>query len=303
MELMMFNKRLVAVLFVLVALVGCRTILEQPASDLANQVVIRPSPIPLPSSATKTSEACVRVRQSAILAAPPTVSIVSIVQLYPHDPEAFTQGLVFYEGDLIEATGLRGRSTIRHVDLETGAVEQSVSIADREFGEGAAVLNNKLYQLTWQANTAYVYDVETLTLRQTFSYKGEGWGLTENGRCLIMSNGSHIITYRDPETFEPLAQIEVIDENGPVNQLNELEYIDGEIWANVWQTNRIARIDPQSGAVLGWVDAAALTDLVQPTDGNAVLNGIAYDEENGRIFLTGKLWPTLFEVEIDETTP
>lgn len=298
-------QRLFIVSFILLTLCGCRTFAAQPPSGLANEVTIRPTATSIaatttPSAAaTSTPEACVSVRQSAVLDATPPTTTVSIVQTYPHDPGAFTQGLIFYQGDLIEGTGLRGRSTVRRVDLETGSVEQSVAIADEAFGEGTAVLNNQLYQLTWQSNIAFVYDVETLVLRKTFRYEGEGWGLTENGRCLIMSSGSHIIAYRDPETFETLAQIQVVDENGPVHRLNELEFVDGEIWANVWQTNRIARIDPESGAVLGWIDASALTEQVQPTDSNAVLNGIAYDAEDGRVFLTGKLWPTLFEVTLN----
>ena len=223
-----------------------------------------------------------------------------IINNYPHDPDAFTQGLVWENGMFYEGTGLYGRSSLRHVNSETGEVQQIIPIDETYFGEGIVVWENRIIQITWQNQTAFVYDKATFEQIGTFNYIGEGWGITHDGSCLIMSNGTNIISFRDPETFTEMGQIRVFDNNGPVMRLNELEYIDGEIFANVWPTNRIVRIDPQTGQVVGNVDLTNLLDmsaLTQPVD---VLNGIAYDAENGRIFVTGKLWPTLFEIELIE---
>ncbi|RMG94531.1 MAG: glutaminyl-peptide cyclotransferase [Chloroflexi bacterium] len=221
-----------------------------------------------------------------------------IIHTYPHDPEAFTQGLVYENGVLYEGTGLRGRSSLRLVTLETGAVQQMILLEDRFFGEGIAIWQDRIFQLTWQSRVGFIYDKETFTRVGEFEYVTEGWGLTHDGRSLIMSDGSATLYFLDPDTLTVTGQITVFDERGPVVRLNELEYIEGEVWANVWQTELIARIDPQSGRVTGWVDLTGLLDqsnLSQPVD---VLNGIAYDAENGRLFVTGKLWPTLFEIEV-----
>lgn len=223
---------------------------------------------------------------------------LQIIQAYPHDANAFTQGLLYFNGQLYESTGLRGQSTIRQVDLESGQVQKQVGIDPTQFGEGTAVYDNKLYQLTWQAGQGHIYDVNSLEQIGAFDYMGQGWGLTSNGACLIMSNGSSQITYRDPETFEILGTILVQDAGQEIHQLNELEYINGEIWANIWKSPFIVRIDPQTGHVLGWIDGSLLIETVQPRNNDAVLNGIAFDAENGRLFLTGKLWPTLFEVQL-----
>ncbi len=222
-----------------------------------------------------------------------------IVAEYPHDPDAYTQGLVFIDGELYEGTGLEGRSSLRRVDLETGEVLQSHDIADEHFGEGVAVLDDRIYQLTWQTGQCFVYDRETFALEETFTYETEGWGLTTDGERLIMSDGTDRIVFRDPATFEETGHIDVADGNAPVQSLNELEYIDGEIWANVYTTDWIVRIDPATGAVTGSID---LSGLLAPEDipeqGVDVLNGIAHDSQTGRIFVTGKLWPTLFEIEL-----
>lgn len=221
-----------------------------------------------------------------------------IVNIYPHDRGAFTQGLVFEEGILYEGTGLRGRSTLRTVDLETGDVQRLHSLPIRLFGEGVTVYGDRIYQLTWQAHVGFVYDKDTFELLQQFSYPTEGWGITHDGQRLIMSDGTSILHFLDPDTLEEIARIEVYDQNGPVIRLNELEYIQGEVYANIWKTDRIARIDPHTGRVTGWIDLTGLLteqDRVEPVD---VLNGIAYDAENDRLFVTGKLWPKLFEIKI-----
>jgi glutamine cyclotransferase len=205
---------------------------------------------------------------------------------------------VIAEGRLYEGTGRRGQSGLRQVDLETGQVLQSVSIGDEHFGEGIAVLGDRIYQLTWQTGICFVYDRDTFDAVETFNYATEGWGLTTDGERLIMSDGSNRIVYRNPRTFQVTGHIEVHDGQTPVPLLNELEYIDGEIWANVYTTNWIVRIDPTDGSVTGWID---LTGILAPNDGAPpvdVLNGIAQNPDTGRIYVTGKLWPTLFEIEL-----
>ena len=220
-----------------------------------------------------------------------------VIATYPHDPNAFTQGLVYYQGDFYESTGLRGRSSLRKVDLETGDILQIRKLPDAYFGEGLALFDDKLYQLTWQSHTGFIYDRASFDLLTTFHYPTEGWGLTHNGWELIMSDGTPTLYFLDPNTLGVLRQVAVADENGPVWKLNELEYIDGAVYANVWQTDRIARIDPDTGRVTAWID---LTGLLPPEDrpGANVLNGIAWDEQGGRLFVTGKLWPKLFQIEL-----
>jgi glutamine cyclotransferase len=233
---------------------------------------------------------------------PPAASVpvfgYEIVNTYPHDREAFTQGLVFVGGTLYEGTGLYGRSSLRKVELETGQILQIVALSDEYFGEGITVLGDRIYQLTWKSRVGFVYDRETFELIQTFTYPTEGWGITHDGTELIMSDGSATLHFLDPDTLEEIGQVQVRDGNYLVTQLNELEYIKGEVYANVWQTDRIARIDPETGQVTGWLELAGLLgpeDREQPVD---VLNGIAYGAENDRLFVTGKLWPKLFEIEL-----
>ncbi|MBN1583907.1 MAG: glutaminyl-peptide cyclotransferase [Anaerolineae bacterium] len=223
-----------------------------------------------------------------------------VINTFFHDPEAFTQGLVFLDGILYEGTGLRGHSSLRKVELETGAVLQQYDLPVQYFGEGIAILGDRLYQLTWQSQQGFVYAKETFELLEQFTYPGQGWGLTHDGVQLIMSDGTSTLRMLDPASLAEIGRVEVLDENMPVIRLNELEYIAGEVWANVWQTNNIVRIDPTTGRVVGWIDLDGLLqpeDVVQPVD---VLNGIAYDADTGRIFVTGKLWPKLFEIQVLE---
>jgi glutamine cyclotransferase len=217
---------------------------------------------------------------------------------YPHDPEAFTQGLVFARGELYEGTGLWGRSTLRRVDLESGMVQQSHSLPSRFFGEGITVMGDRIIQLTWQSRIGFVYDRESFQQVAQFAYETEGWGLTHDGQYLIMSDGSPTLYFLDPQTFEEVSRLPVYDHDGAVTRLNELEYIDGEIYANVWYSDRVARIDPHTGQVCAWVNLEGLldaADLEQPVD---VLNGIAYDASHNRFLVTGKLWPKLFHIEV-----
>lgn len=222
-----------------------------------------------------------------------------IVNTYPHDNNAFTQGLVYYEGDFYEGTGLNGRSSLRKVDLETGQVLQSINLDDKYFGEGITLFEDKLIQLTWKAQTGFVYDRESFTKLQEFNYATDGWGLTHDDEYLIMSDGSDSLFFLDPVTFEEVKRIAVRDRDQPVKKLNELEYINGEIYANIWMSDRIARISPTSGQVLGWLDLSGLKDSGLIFNRDAVLNGIAYDHQNDRLFVTGKLWSDLFEIEVD----
>lgn len=222
-----------------------------------------------------------------------------IVNAYPHDVEAYTQGLVFRGGFLFESTGLVGRSTVRKVKLETGEVVQQLRVTPPHFAEGLTEWNGRLVQLTWRSNIAFVYDLASFTLRRSFPYVGEGWGLTQDGTGLIMSDGSEVLRFLDPDTFQEKGRIVVKDGAGSIKELNELEYVRGEIYANVWHTDRIARISPASGRVVGWIDLAGLLSQVYKREPEAVLNGIAYDAMHDRLFVTGKLWPKLFEIKAE----
>jgi glutamine cyclotransferase len=236
-------------------------------------------------------------------AAPPSVPGVpaytyAVVHVYPHDRGAFTEGLVFQDGVFYESTGLRGSSSLRRVALESGEILQFRALSPQFFGEGIALWGPKIVQLTWQSHIGFVYDKDSFELLSTFHDPTEGWGLTQDGSRLIMSDGTATLHFLDPESLAETGEIDVYDDRGPVVNLNELEYVKGEIYANVWQTDRIARIDPQTGQVTGWID---LTGLLSAEDQNPpvdVLNGIAYDAENDRLFVTGKLWPKLFEIEL-----
>ena len=222
----------------------------------------------------------------------------TIVKKYPHDHRAFTQGLAIANGQLYEGTGKTGSSSLRQVDLETGKVERSVPLNDIYFGEGITILNDKVYQLTWQNRMGLVYDLKTFALEKTFQYTGEGWGLTTDGQSLIMSDGTSVIRFLDPNNFQVIKRISARTSQGKVDKLNELEFINGEIWANLWYEDRIARISPVSGGVLGWIDLSSLYPRSRRTTAEDVLNGIAYDSENDRLFVTGKNWPALFEIKV-----
>ena len=220
-----------------------------------------------------------------------------VINTFPHDPEAFTQGLEYRDGVLYEGTGQNGKSTVRKVALETGAVLHQVAIPEKYFGEGITIAQDRLIELTWQHGTGFVYDLGRFQLLSTFSYPGEGWGLTHNAGIVYMSDGTPQIRLWDAATLAEKSRITVKDGDQPVPELNELEWVKGEIYANVWQTDRIVRISPSDGKVTGWID---LTGLLTPAERahTDVLNGIAYDAEKDRLFVTGKLWPKLFEIKV-----
>jgi glutamine cyclotransferase len=221
-----------------------------------------------------------------------------VVNTYPHARDAFTEGLVCENGLLYEGTGNYGSSTLRKVKLETGKILQIRELPPGYFGEGITIYGNRIIQLTWKSHLGFVYDKASFKLLRKFRYPTEGWGITHDESRLIMSDGTSILYFLNPETFEETGRIQVRDNNGPVSSLNELEYVRGEIYANVWQTDRIARISPQTGRVVGWIELRGLLEregVIGPVD---VLNGIAYDSKRGRLFVTGKWWPKLFEIEI-----
>ena len=220
-----------------------------------------------------------------------------VVAVYPHDQHAFTQGLTVENGRLYEGTGQYGASSIRRVNLKTGRVEKIHPIDAQYFGEGIAIIGDKLYQLTWKHGLAFVYDLESFNVLQTLQYPTEGWGLTHDREHLILSDGSATIRFLDPATFKVVREITVRDGDRPIDRLNELEYIDGEIWSNVWYDDRIVRISPDDGTVLGWIDLSTLYPR-SARGGDAVLNGIAYDADAKRLFVTGKNWPQLYEIEV-----
>ena len=223
-----------------------------------------------------------------------------VVNTYPHEITAFTQGLIFRDGELWEGTGKNGLSRLARIDLESGERKQTVQLADRYFGEGIEMIGDRIYQLTWRAHMVFVYDRESLEQLETHYNAREGWGLAFDGEHLILSDGSASLQFIDPEGFVPVREIEVTVRGQPLNLLNELEYIDGEIWANVWQTDFIVRIDPASGVVNSIVDLTGLAARTELGSSEAVLNGIAWDSENRRLFVTGKHWANLFEIELTE---
>ena len=221
-----------------------------------------------------------------------------IVHAYPHDPNAYTQGLVYIDGYLYESTGRNGKSSIRKVDLTTGRVLQHYELAEKYFGEGLTDWAGELIQLTWKAGLGFVYDRSTFAWKRSFEYSGEGWGLTHDDKHLILSDGTAVLRFLNPETFAETKRLTVTDAGLSVTDINELEYVRGEIYANVWHTDKIARISPRTGKVLGWIDLDGIIDKSQLSDPDAVLNGIAYDQKSGRLFVTGKLWPKLFEIKV-----
>ena len=221
-----------------------------------------------------------------------------IKNVFPHDPGAFTQGLVYHDGWLYEGTGKRGRSSLRKQKLTTGEIIGTLGLASELFGEGVCIFNDKIIQLTWTSKVGFVYDLATFKLIEKINYSTQGWGLTTNGKQLIMSDGSEKIYFLEPDYFTEQIRIEVYDHNGPVINLNELEYINGEIWANVYQTDKIVRIDPETGKVLAWINLGGLLPQKDYSPETDVLNGIAYDEINNRLLVTGKMWPKLFHIEL-----
>ncbi len=229
----------------------------------------------------------------------PSVSTARVVAEYPHDPKAFTQGLVVHDGWLYEGTGLEGFSSLRRVELKTGRVASRMELVKPFFGEGIAILDEKIFQLTWRNRRVLVYDLKTLKYVKSIAYTGEGWGLTTDGTRFILSDGSSTLKILDPQTMDVVKKLPVKAGKLEINQLNELEYVDGEIWANIWYSDRIVRISPDTGAVLGWIDLASLYPLERRPSKEHVLNGIAYDAIEKRIFVTGKNWPKLYEIKVD----
>jgi glutamine cyclotransferase len=219
-----------------------------------------------------------------------------IVRSYPHDPMSFTQGLTIVDGHLYEGTGLYGQSSLRRVDLQTGAALQQTALEGRFFGEGIAVVGDRIVQLTYQTGVGFVYDRKTFAKLKEFKYKGEGWGLTYDGQRLIMSDSTDTLRFWHPETFEEVGRLRVRDGDRAIDRVNEMEYVDGAIYANIWQEDRIARIDPKTGVVTAWIDMSNLLTATERSRGVDVLNGIAHDPKTGNFLITGKLWPWVFEV-------
>ncbi|MDJ0840960.1 MAG: glutaminyl-peptide cyclotransferase [Acidobacteriota bacterium] len=231
---------------------------------------------------------------------PPVIYGHEILNKYPHDPKAFTQGLLYRDGFFYESTGLNGHSSVRKVKFDTGQIVKRHDLADEYFGEGLAFLNGKLYQLTYQKGKAFVYNAMNFNVESEFSYKGEGWGLTHDDTHLIMSNGTSVLTFRDPETFKIVRELKVREDGEPVEKLNELEYINGEIWANIWRSKRILRISPKSGHVTGRIDMRGLPPYNDRHGNEDYLNGIAYDQAAGRVFVTGKKYAYVYHIKVEE---
>ncbi|MGA2149696.1 MAG: glutaminyl-peptide cyclotransferase [Bryobacteraceae bacterium] len=225
-----------------------------------------------------------------------------VVHVYPHDPLAFTEGLFYLNGYLYESTGLEGQSSARKVKLETGEVVEKHVVPEQYFGEGIVAWKDKLVQLTYQTQVGFVYDLKTFATRSEFHYPGEGWSMTQDGKRIIMDDGTAQLRFWNPDTLEEIGRLTVTANGVPVQNLNELEWVKGEIYANIWMSERIARIDPKSGRVVGWIDCSGLlspSDRVQEGDFRTdVMNGIAYDAEHDRLFVTGKRWPKLFEIRL-----
>jgi glutaminyl-peptide cyclotransferase len=234
---------------------------------------------------------------AAIAVSEAPVYTFRVVKTYPHDPSAFTQGLIYLDGFLYEGTGMNGHSNLRKVNLETGKVLQEKKIEQQYFGEGITNWGSQLIQLTWQHGVGFVWDRSTFQLKKQFKYTGEGWGLTHDTKQLILSDGSPVLRLLDPETLAEKGRLPVLDGRRPISNLNELEWVKGEIWANIWQTEKIVRISPQNGQVLGWVDMTGILPAADRANVD-VLNGIAYDEKKDRLFVTGKWWPKLFEIKV-----
>jgi len=221
-----------------------------------------------------------------------------VVHAYHHDPNAFTQGLFYLNGFLYESTGLEEQSSIRKVNLETGEVLEKHDLPGQYFGEGIINWKDHLLELTWTTHVGFIYDLLSFAPKGQFEYPGEGWGLTQDGKRIIMSDGTPQLRFWDPETLREMGRVTVMADDKPVKDLNELEWVKGEVYANVWQTDRIARIDPKTGKVVGWIDLTNLLSPADRTEQTDVLNGIAYDAKGDRLFVTGKKWPKLFEIRL-----
>jgi len=246
--------------------------------------------------------ACAPAPASSIAAQrkPAPVQSYKVVATFPHDTSSFTQGLVFAsDGQLYESTGLEGESTLRRVDIATGQTLQKIDVPSQYFAEGLAMVGDELLQLTWRHKLGFVYDRKTFKQKRTFSYKTEGWGIAYDGTAsLVMSDGSDTLTFLDPKSLAVAKTLRVMDAGRPVSNLNELEWIEGEIWANIWMTDRIARISPRTGEVNAWIDLSSLFPVAQRMPPADVMNGIAYDKATRRIYITGKKWPRLYQITV-----
>lgn len=272
-----------------------------PASTPApSQPPVVQTPVPMPPTNPPTPPAPPQPIPPETPPAVPTVQSYTyqVVHTYPHDPAAFTEGLVYDNGFLYEGTGLEGKSSLRRVQLETGSVVQSMKLSPLYFGEGVTIVGDRIIQLTWQSHMGFVYDKNSFQFLRDFTYTTDGWGITYDGKQLIMSDGTPTLYFLDPETFTVTGRVMVYDRGSPVPMLNELEYINGQVYANIWPTNRIAIIDPRNGRVTGWIDLTGLIASTKPAGQVDVPNGIAYDAANDRLFVTGKLWPWLFEIKL-----
>jgi glutamine cyclotransferase len=227
----------------------------------------------------------------------------AVVHVFPHDTSAYTQGLAYRDGFLYEGTGLSGRSSLRKVRLETGEVVRQVDLGAEFFGEGITIVKDRVLQLTWTSEVGLVYDLNSFHVLRKFSYSGQGWGLAANGGEVFLSDGTSEIRVLDAEKFQEKRRFKVHDRSTLIDQLNELEFVDGQLFANVWHSNRIARISPQTGEVVGWIDLTGLLSPVYRREPEAVLNGIAYDSAQKRLFVTGKLWPSVFEIRLSPKLP
>lgn len=225
---------------------------------------------------------------------------VNVVRTFPHDTSAFTQGFIYHNDALYESTGLKFFSTLKKIDLEKNKTLKTIKIPGSYFAEGIAIVNNKIFMLTWETNICLIYDLHSFEQIGSFDYYGEGWGLAYDGIALIMSDGTNNLRFLNPEDFQILRTLSVQDNNKPIQNLNELEYINGEIWANIWMTNKIIKIDPNNGNVTAWIDLSDLLNYFDKDKKIDVLNGIAFDKKNNRLFVTGKLWPLIFEITLEE---
>jgi len=279
-------------------MVLCVAILVTEGAEKSPEAVITKSPPTQPNTGSLPPEGTRAVPGTNSPMSKLPVFTYEVVNVYPHDSNAFTQGLLFRDGGFLESTGLNGQSSLRRVELKTGAVLKRVEVPAQYFAEGLAVLGGKAYQLTYLNHKGFVYDLESFRVEKEFGFDGEGWGLTTDGQSLILSDGTDQIRFLDPGTFEVKRAIRVQFQGRRAEQLNELEYIKGEIFANVWRTDAVLRIDPATGAVLGLIDFTGLLPAADRSAGTDVLNGIAYDSAGDRLFVTGKRWPKLFEVRL-----
>lgn len=260
------------------------------ASNNSTKATASNSPVNAPAQANAPSAAPIREEVP--------VYTYEVMSSYPHDEKAYTQGLLFHDGMLYESTGQYGESSLRKVELKSGKVKKKVDVPGQYFAEGLALFNGKLYQLTWQQGKGFIYGLKDFKLEGEFAYDGEGWGLTTDGQSLILSDGTNQLRFIDPATFRVIKTLSVFEGEQPIMELNELEYIHGAIYANVWKRDRIARIDPRTGQVLAWIDLAGLRPEETLGHSENVLNGIAYDAPNDRLYVTGKRWPKIFEIQL-----